>query len=629
MASTLLQKTYYFKTLLTKAIFPLFGGYCYQQFGGNTMYDLFSDIEVPDNTIPSVTIYNDFNADVDHDGYVTAVNRAKKLFLDGFVVSLGLSGKDSGCAAVCIVEGLRQSCVENPERQFGPLYVVTTNTGIENIVLHEYMLELHQDLTDYAKENNLPIFTQELKPALASNPMVEYVGRGKLLRTPITASNGRDCAFGWKIQPVKQFLSKLKLKHQTEKIVSISGSRSSESKVRAHNLLKRKESSNKVVETELGLAMALIKDWTLNDVWSLFHLIDDDEIETFSERLNLMRKHYSAGNGGTCDLFAGNSADKACSARFGCMLCAMQPNDASLEAQVELDPKQYGFMKPVNKLRQFMINSLFDYRQRSILGRELKKGWIKIGYNQYSLNYRIQLLRYILSIQNDLYSTTGNHDITLIDVKELVAIQFHWSREGGEPEPGYAFKIWHEVYTEGQHYPVPTIPMSEQGQTPEYTYFPLGNYVSQEFTEGLDDPILFEQDCTAERFYIRNNEKHRVIRYNESQSFEVVTENGLAADFVECYYPDVLIAEGHLKDKCPTVMLKALLESGVVRLAKGQISRLNNDAKRAQAINSLRTDSKLNVEQIIQKLSVPKEVMSEIIAAENYFQSNSIQQSFF
>lgn len=110
---------------------------------------------------------------INHEMYDITVERAKKLFLDGWVVCLGLSGKDSGAASVCVVEGLKRAYKEN--RNVGPLYIATTNTTLDNMVLHDYMMRLHEDLRSYAKLERLPIFTEELKPTLSSRPVVEII----------------------------------------------------------------------------------------------------------------------------------------------------------------------------------------------------------------------------------------------------------------------------------------------------------------------------------------------------------------------------------------------------------------------------------------------------------------------
>lgn len=546
----------------------------------------------------------------EHDKYEITVARAQQLFLEGWRVVLGLSGKDSIATSVCVIEGLKRAKAINAD--VGPLYVVTTDTTIENIVIHDYMLTLHEDITAYATENDLSIECHILKPALSSQPLIEYIGRGKLLRTPETSSKSRDCAYSWKIMPLKTFMSDLVKKHQTEKICSMSGSRDHESLKRAANLAKRQETEFTPVLTELGWTMAPIKNWTLNDVWQLFSIIEDGDIESYSDHFNLLKKHYSAGNGGVCDLFAGksiNAAVKKCGSRHGCFLCCQTAKDTSLENQIEIDPKTYGFMKPLNDLRTFMLNTLFDYNYRSTLGRKLTKdGYIKVGLNQYSLEYRMNLLRYVLSIQTDAYELSGNHTIDLIDYRELLAIQYHWSREGGESEAGMALKIWHEVVNEGVRYAIPETTYTPPAFTPEYRYFPLMKFVDNNQPEGLNDEGLDYKFKSLARMFKRNGENHRVIRYTESQSFDVVTVDARAMTFVEDFYLD-LVEGGHLDNKCPTVMLKQLLESGVVTLAKGTIGRVHDDARRAQALNSLRATLDIPIPDAIMQLSVSERQM--------------------
>lgn len=562
----------------------------------------------------------------DHDQFELTVARAQQLFLDGWIASIGLSGKDSGAASICLVEGLRRAKAIKDD--VGPLHIVTTNTTLENIVLHDYIMSLHTDLVKYGELNDLPIFSHELKPSLASQPIVEYIGRGKLLRTPETTSRARDCAVSWKIEPMKAFLKGLTEKYQTDKIVSISGSRDSESAVRKANLQKRNESNHTPVMTPLGWTLALIKDWSLTDVWQLFSIIDDGDIESYSDNFFLMRKHYSSGNGGVCDLFAGNLAqNKSCGSRFGCFLCALNKKDTSLENQMDTDPKTYGFMRPLNEFRNYMVNTLFDYSNRSTLGRKLtKEGYIKVGLNQYSLSYRINLLKYILTIQQEAYENNGNHTIDLIDYRELLAIQYLWSREGGEEEPGQALKIWHEVVNNGMRYQIPETTYTEKNFSPKYTYFPLMKFVESNQPVGLDDEGLDNQFKSIERMFKRNGESQRVIRYTESKSFNVITKNAFAMTFVEDFYLE-LVEDGHLENKCPTVMLKQLLESGVITLAKGTIGRVHDDARRAQALNSLRATTGIPTAEAIMALSVSEKVMNAEISSRQTNQAT--QQSLF
>ena len=218
------------------------------------------------------------------------------------------------------------------------------------------MMDIHEDLNNHAKKHGLPITTHELKPSLLNRPLTEHIGRGKLLQTPQTSNGKRACSISWKLLPIQNFLSELQRKYGTTKILNVTGSRLSESNARKASLEKRSESPDGVVKTSLGWSQSIIMDWSLNDVWSLFKVIDDGDIESFSERFHLLKKHYATANAGTCDLFSGdtNKNQKECGSRFGCWICSHGSiNDKSLESQIATDEKTYGFMAPLTCQDQF------------------------------------------------------------------------------------------------------------------------------------------------------------------------------------------------------------------------------------------------------------------------------------
>tara|TARA_R110001606_G_scaffold164565_1_gene308971 strand:- start:6590 stop:8344 length:1755 start_codon:yes stop_codon:yes gene_type:complete len=531
---------------------------------------------------------------------LSKVNRTietfKNLFLNNWIVTVGLSGKDSACVSHCAVEGLKAAMDVNP--MVGPLYLVTTNTTIDNFELHGFILDVHAGAEQYAREFNLPILTKEINPSLSSLPMVEYIGRGKLLRTPATSTNGRDCTIEWKIDPMKRFLRDLKSTHQTNKIASASGTRSLESVSRAANIEKRNESAVGVVETNLGYTIAPIKDWTLTDVWSLLNLIESDEVESYLEsNAQGLRKHYSAGNDGTCDLFAGEklTSDKACGARFGCVLCAMVENDASLESQISTSYETYGYMAPMLKFREFMINTLYDYNySRSMLGRQLKEGgYVKVGYNQYSIAYRQDLLRFMLTIDAQeseaFYEQYGYEGcrFSMIGYKELLMIQYQWIREGGEKLAGEALRIWHDVHTHGKRYAIPETTYAEPKPLPKYRYYNINGYVKHHACTGLhEDNVNGLMTGRLHRSAKIGNDVD-LVPFEEGEKAEIDGESGMAWSFVEHWFPDA-VAGGHFDEgKCPTTLLKVMLECKLLKLRKGTLPRLHKEVQRAQVYNAL------------------------------------------
>ena len=77
--------------------------------------------------------------------------------------------------------------------------------------------------------------------------------------------------------PFFNLYNSLQKQYKTTKIVSISGSRESESVARSKSLNSRSESAVEMVVTELGWSQPIIKDWSLNDVWQLFKVIETPE----------------------------------------------------------------------------------------------------------------------------------------------------------------------------------------------------------------------------------------------------------------------------------------------------------------------------------------------------------------
>lgn len=189
----------------------------------------------------------------------------------------------------------------------------------------------------------------------------------------------------------------------------------------------------------MGYKLAPIKDWEFKHVWGLIGQIENGNIVSFGENLTRgLTKHYSAGNAGTCDLLAGEGADrsKACGSRFGCVLCSLVKEDTSLQNQINLAPQTYGYMQGLLSLREFMFNTVNDYtRCRSMIGKRIENGHLKIGYNDYSLDFRKELLRYTLTLdaleQERAYKAGVAPKFQLVKHEEIVAIQFYWTKDGG------------------------------------------------------------------------------------------------------------------------------------------------------------------------------------------------------
>lgn len=519
------------------------------------------------------------------------INIIKKLLLEGWYLQIGVSGKDSFCVAHCAVKALKEAIKINPK--VGPVYFSTVDTTIDNFEIVSFLRECHHQLDEYAQEHSLPVITKIIEPTTQQRPLVQYIGRGLLLRTMTNQTGRRQCTSDWKITPTIKFNKQIQEKHQTTKVLNLSGSRDEESVSRAANLAKRGESIDVITTTDMGYKLAPIKDWTLSDVWGLINKIDNGDEESFGENLTTdLRKHYSAGNSGTCDLFVGNSTknNKPCSNRFGCFLCSLVAEDKSLTNQIEASPKTYGYMKGPLNLRQYMFNTLNDFKlTRAQYGKKLiNKSHIKLDYNDYSMAYRAQLLRLTLTldaIEIERAETIGEEaKFQLIDYPSIVTIQYFWSKEGGESSPGEALKIWHDVHTFNKRYAIPdTSYVAPQPNPKNDRFFDVNKAINELSFDGLS--ISTKEKTRFKTHQIKSHgETILCTPFYQSKNFEIGL-GGSAWEYVEETFLNYL-EQGTLTAKvCPSVILKDLLRLGVVKVAQGHLARLHKQVQRAQLTN--------------------------------------------
>lgn len=525
------------------------------------------------------------------------INTIKQYFLQHYILSASVSGKDSFCVAHCAVEALKRAKEEDPS--VGPLYISTVDTTIDNFEIMSFLHDCHNELVQYGELHQLPIISNMIRPKVHIRPLVQYCGKGTILRTMTNQSKRRQCASDWKITPLINSFKELKEKHQTDKIISLSGSRDQESASRAKFLAIRNESIDVLTKTDMGYKLAPIKNFSLNDVWGLINKIDNGEIESSCENLTHdLRKNYSSGNGGTCDLLAGESFknSKPCSTRFGCTLCSLVPEDRSLMNQIKTSYKTYGYMSGILKLRNYMYNTLNDLElTRARYGKKvINNTHIKLHHNDYSLNYRARLLKYVLTIDalEQERAEDAGEDIKfqLIDYPSIVAIQFFWSREGGETSAGEAIQIWHDIHTRGQRYDIPEVDFvaPQMNKDNETTYFDVGTAIKNMNARGLE---ILEDESNKLTPTLAWSSINNIltIPFEKSNKF-TIGENGTAWEYVEEIFP-LYLESDVLNQICPTAILKDMLNHGVIKMPQSQLYRLNKQCKIAQIINRLKANN--------------------------------------
>ena len=229
------------------------------------------------------------------------------------------------------------------------------------------------------------------------------------------------------------------------------------------------------------LFLSPIAHWSTDDVWEYLGMVRGGAYlgySTFARTMEL----YASAMGQSCVIVAENMAasvksSKACGARFGCSLCtATGDKDASMENMLANDA-QYAYMRPLNRLRNFLSATRWDMDRRNWLGRTIRDGWIRIAPDTYSAAMLEDLLRYALTIDADERDAARREGkpprFQLVDLEQLFAIDAMWSLQGFH-RPFHGLAIWDEIVNRGARYPVPQVTVYRRPAEMPERYFWAG-----------------------------------------------------------------------------------------------------------------------------------------------------------
>lgn len=259
-----------------------------------------------------------------------------------------------------------------------------------------------------------------------------------------------------------------------------------ESPQRFQKMTERGEDWRVPVRSESGnLVLSSIANFTEDDVWEVIGEVMNGLISTYSDFTDLYNLYREGGGGGCVITFSeisktnGEANKKAggCGARFGCAVCTRVKNDKSLMSMIELEPEKYGYMRGVNALREYLINTRWDFNRRMWVGRSITSGWIAIQPDSYSPEFCLELLRICLTLDAREIVAAGKLGLrsrfTLVPLKALVMIDSIWSMQGYH-KPFQAMKVWDEVMNQGLRFEIPQTQTFLRKAMPETRYFHVG-----------------------------------------------------------------------------------------------------------------------------------------------------------
>lgn len=367
-----------------------------------------------------------------------------------------------------------------------PRIIITHgDTGIENPMVSALARSEMAKARAFGQEHGLDVVAEVAEPPLNEQWAVAVLS-GRRLPT-FTNSSSRDCTINFKINPMLRLRKRLLAEGARDgerRPVTLIGTRFEESSGRAARMSERGESALLPWEKDGALYLSPIANWSTDDVWAYLGRLRAGDITSYTDGQDVFDMYAQAG-GSSCAVVADMATEsakksRACGARFGCSLCAAVGRDKSLENLLEADPA-YAWLRPLNALQRFIVETQYDFTRRNWLGRTLEDdGWLKVFPSAYSPAMLRELLRYALTVdvleqEAARKAKLDGPRFQLVPPAALVAIDAQWSLHAMAKRPFAAIAIWREVYVLGKRYRPPANQVHPLQPFPAPKYLYVGN----------------------------------------------------------------------------------------------------------------------------------------------------------
>lgn len=406
-------------------------------------FDLFEAPEF-DQVIP-MALPNGFNSEDSLDDKIVATRGAIKaqILAGKHIVVAASFGKDSSVLLAIAIQALEE--VVKEQGHAPKMFVITSNTLLENPLMDNYSMREVAKVRRYAKANNLPIEMRVATPNTSNNYLVNLIG-GRLIAS--TPDAGRKCTVMMKVQPIERLKKRLAKQmgyskaEARDKFVTVIGKRYDESENRGRGMRESGERPDQPVKMTKDKAgkvyewvMSPIAHWSLDDVYFLIAYVRNEMINTYSDFEDLV-DIYRQANEGQCMINVysqGKPSSSGCGSRTGCHICLAVKDDYSMESM--LKDEEFAWMRPLNEFRNWIQRNHYRIDMRNWLARTVNDdGSINLAPNSYAPQFCLDMLRYALSIDADEREAAADLGIAprfqLLRLKDIIAIDFLWSRYG-------------------------------------------------------------------------------------------------------------------------------------------------------------------------------------------------------
>ncbi|TAL65717.1 MAG: hypothetical protein EPN79_11085 [Burkholderiaceae bacterium] len=541
------------------------------------------------------------------------------------------SGKDSSAV---VGMGLATAVLrKNAGLAVPRLLVIHSDTGVENPEVRVLADNEMRKMAAFARANGLDLEVRVGKPSLYVSWPVRVIG-GRAL--PSFPTSNRDCSVNWKVDVgnrlVNEVFADVRARPGEPQPVVMTGVRLDESAARAAGIAERGESATEIwLDAKGRRNLSPIIHWSSDDVFEFLGYAAAGVIKTYSDFAETMQFYRDAG-GSSCavigDLKMAESVARqkgGCGARSGCWSCVRVQKDTSLETMIESDDERYGYMRGLNRLRNYIANTQYDWSQRTYLGRSIDAhGNVEIQADVYSPAMLERLLRYTLTVQAREQIAASKLGIaprfSIIGYRELVAIDCLWSLYGLH-HPFHAIKVFNEVRA-GAFLDAPITSAVPRTPTPRFGKLQVGRAWEDDrrsgdpsrdrmLAGGIRSPAheMFSESCGFELKALNNGEV--TTAWQSAEAFDVDEEG--AGDFVECMGNEYV--ERYHHDGADRVQaLSTYLGMGIVTPAHASIGRWHAIAQRTQWMQRQGLVGDLQLDRLLQMLEAQRQ--SQAVAPE-------------
>lgn len=495
-------------------------------------------------------------------------------------------GKDSSVLVALTLEAALR--LRATDAVVPPVVIVSSDTGVENPEVSALRDAELRRMEQFAKARHLTLETHIARPNLNDTWPVRVIS-GRAL--PTFENSSRDCTRAWKVNPLQKLQRALIKRLVTEwaEPVMMVGTRLDESAVRARAMRARGDDGDRPRRDSQGMIIfAPMAEMRTDDVWEVIGLAASGLFNTYSDFTGLKEVYASAG-ASECALVGDSATEelkskRPCDSRTGCSVClAVGERDKSLDAMIS-SSERYDYMRPLQKLREFLFKTRYDLDRRAWLGRSIDDdGYVAVGPDSYGPSMLEELLRYCLTIDFRVAERAARASeaprFQLISIQQLFAIDFTWSKYGFA-RPFHALAIWREI-ERGARFDIPEIRVTHPRNLPAPRRLHVGPAWLDEAEAygGLRDAMLesFDECGRAAR---ELSDGSIVTGYDTADSLDVDEEGAWLFLMFEA---DRVLAEMHdVPNFLPTAAAFEYLHFGFVRTAAGAQSGLHRILKRTQ-----------------------------------------------